>query len=255
MPDDPGDEEFGGTNTRTRQRSRSAPAARSKTKPLSARNHLKRPRRNREADLIEQKAVTVLNLSELFTKYSRKTWFGIGAVCFMSVITVALPLYFGGIRQTVDMESHLNFVHAYLEAISAGTFYPAWTSDNLGFGSVGTRFYPPATSFIQALIVHASGSWHFAFAASLFGWMPSLFGRVPVRAGMDDARLRRNCRDALCGRAVPRSECFRFSSTGVAGAAVLPFFLLYLTACADAENGAMCSLTVSASFSSLFTFH
>lgn len=102
---------------------------------------------------------------------SQKTWFALAVAFLMSVLTVALPILVAGFRQTADMQSHLQFAEAFRTEMDRGVLYPSWTLDNLGFGSVGIRFYPPVTPFLSAILHLASGNWHFAFSLSMFFWM------------------------------------------------------------------------------------
>src|SRR5829696_7926934 len=173
----------------------------------------------------------MLKVRGLLRKISEKPLFGLATALFMAVVTIALPIYFGGFRQTMDMESHLNFVRAFHAAITEGNLYPAWANDNLGFGSVGIRFYPPVSSFVTTILLIASGDWHFAFSSSMFAWMfVGCFGMyLFVR------EWGTNVQGAFAGilyAVVPYhiAQVYRFFLYAeFAAMAVLPFFFLYLT--------------------------
>src|SRR5215204_2546072 len=107
----------------------------------------------------------------ILKNYYERRWFGFAVALLMSTLTIALPIWLGGIRQTADMESHIHFAQTFEAGIRSGDFYPGWANDNLGFGSVGIRFYPPAAAFTSALFRIATGEWHSAFLLSLFLWM------------------------------------------------------------------------------------
>ncbi len=110
-------------------------------------------------------------LVELIKRNCEKNWFAPGVILAVSVLTVVLPIWLAGLRQTIDMRSHLHFVHAFRDGISVGDLYPGWADDNLGFGSVGIRFYPPVSDYFTALLHLVTGDWHFAFTLALFTWM------------------------------------------------------------------------------------
>jgi hypothetical protein len=173
----------------------------------------------------------MLKVSGLLNKISEKTWFGFAIVLFMAVMTVALPISLGGFRKTLDMESHLNFVYAFRAAITEGGLYPAWANDNLGFGSVGIRFYPPLSSFMTALLLLASGDWHFAFSFSMFVWMcVGCFGMyLFIREwGTSVQGIFAGILYAVAPYHIAQVYRF-FLYAEFAAMAVLPFFFLYLT--------------------------
>src|SRR6476620_4461329 len=108
-----------------------------------------------------------------------KTWFGFAVAFMASIITIASPIYLCGLRETDDLRSHLSFAHAFQDALSVGEFYPRWANDNLGFGSIGIRFYPPLTAFFSAVVEFATGDWHSAYSLNIFVWMVAgCFGMI-----------------------------------------------------------------------------
>lgn len=95
---------------------------------------------------------------------------------------VLLPTVFFGVYKGVDLSQHVQFSTSFYGFILDGEFYPGWAgAENLGYGSVGVRFYPPLTPFLFALMKIIGGSWHaatwltlwiftFAGAFGIFKW-------------------------------------------------------------------------------------
>lgn len=98
---------------------------------------------------------------------SDKAWFAIAVIVLIAGATVVLPIGVGGIRRIPDLQSYVHFASAYKAAMLDGQLFPAWADDNLGFGSVGVRFYPPAAPFVTALLQIATGDWFLAFSIAL----------------------------------------------------------------------------------------
>jgi uncharacterized membrane protein len=109
---------------------------------------------------------------------SRHRFWLLAGVCLLTV----LPTVFIGVYQGVDLAQHVQFSTTFYNAIQTGDFYPSWAGDeNLGYGGVGVRFYPPLTPFLFALARVLTGSWHaatclvfflftFAGAAGVYLW-------------------------------------------------------------------------------------
>ncbi len=88
---------------------------------------------------------------------------------FFSVLSL-LPMILIGIYKGVDLTQHSQFATTFQSAISSGDFYPGWAAnENLGYGGLGVRFYPPLTPFVGALFRIFSGDWHTAT------WLTFLF--------------------------------------------------------------------------------
>ena len=80
-----------------------------------------------------------------------------------------LPTVACGVYKGVDLAQHIQFSDTFYRALAAGDFYPSWAaSENLGYGGVGVRFYPPLTPFLFALAAQATGSWHAATCLVFF---------------------------------------------------------------------------------------
>lgn len=69
------------------------------------------------------------------------------------------------------MPQHFRFAITYHDALSAGNFSPGWTLDNLGFGNLGVRFYPPLMYYVAAGFYFLIGQWEPAFLATFVGWL------------------------------------------------------------------------------------
>jgi hypothetical protein len=185
-----------------------------------------------------------------------KTWFGFVAVLAICFLTVVLPIHLGGIKRLPDLQSYVNFAQAFGTAISAGDIFPGWTNDNLGFGTIGIRFYPPAASFIVALLEKLTGDWYNAFWISLFGWM--LLGCFGVYLFVKEwGTPAQGILAALVYSIVPYhlAEVYRFFFYAqFAAGAVLPFCFLYLTRVCRRQNWSDI-LPLAISFSALILTH
>lgn len=170
-------------------------------------------------------------LVEFVKRNYEKSWFALAIVLVVSILTVALPIWLGGLRRTIDMRSHLHFVHAFRDGISVGDLYPGWADDNLGFGSVGIRFYPPVSDYFTALLHLASGDWHFAFSLALFTWM--LIGCIGMYLFVREwSSPVYGILASILYAMVPYhfAQIYRFFLYAeFAGLAAVPFCLLYLT--------------------------
>ncbi|HUR97384.1 MAG TPA: 6-pyruvoyl-tetrahydropterin synthase-related protein [Pyrinomonadaceae bacterium] len=168
---------------------------------------------------------------EFLKRNSEKKWFGFAVAVAMAVATIVLPISLGGIKQTADMESHIHFAQTFRDGISVGDFYPGWANDNLGFGSVGIRFYPPVAAFTSAVFELGTGDWHAAFVSSMFLWMMiGCFGMYLFIREWGSPSL--GLFGAVLYAIVPYqiAHIFRFFLYAeFASMAAVPFFLLYLT--------------------------
>jgi uncharacterized membrane protein len=94
----------------------------------------------------------------------------------VSLLVIA-PTYFLGIYKGPDISQHFQFADTFERAILSGDFYPSWSAyENLGYGSLGLRFYPPLFSFLLACIHIITGSWHIATCLTflIFSFIGSL---------------------------------------------------------------------------------
>ncbi len=85
-----------------------------------------------------------------------------------SLLTI-LPTIFIGVYKGVDLTQHIQFSSTFYNSILSGDFYPGWAADeNLGYGSIGVRFYPPLTPFLFAIFKILVGNWHTATCLMFF---------------------------------------------------------------------------------------
>lgn len=89
------------------------------------------------------------------------------AIIFATVCVLIGPVVYYGIPDNHDLPEHLRFARSYLEA-----FTPHWAAaDNLGFGSVGIRFYPPVAHTFMAIVQGATHSWYDTLWITMFVMM------------------------------------------------------------------------------------
>ena len=102
------------------------------------------------------------------SEISSRNWIWLSLICLGCVVLMSgLP-----VPQGYDITQHLRFAASYREAILDGSFIPGWAGvDNLGYGSVGVRFYPPLADFILAVTHIFTNDWYLAFLINSFFWM------------------------------------------------------------------------------------
>jgi uncharacterized membrane protein len=89
----------------------------------------------------------------------------LAGICLLTV----LPTLFIGIYKGVDLSQHVQFSSTFYNSILNGDFYPSWAADeNLGYGGIGVRFYPPLTPLLFALARILTGNWHTATCIVFF---------------------------------------------------------------------------------------
>ena len=80
-----------------------------------------------------------------------------------------LPMIFLGIYKGADLSQHAQFSVTFYNNFVSGGIYPGWAAeDNLGYGSIGVRVYPPLTAFLFAFARLLVGDWHSATWLVLF---------------------------------------------------------------------------------------
>jgi hypothetical protein len=85
---------------------------------------------------------------------------------------LVLPIALVGIPENYDLSQHLRFARSYFDAFSNGSIYPAWAAnDNLGYGSVGIRFYPPLSYVPIGLVQFFTASYYDSLWISVLFWM------------------------------------------------------------------------------------
>lgn len=94
---------------------------------------------------------------------------------------LVLPIAVVGIPENYDLSQHLRFARTYFDSIANGTIFPAWAAnDNLGFGSIGIRFYPPLTYIPLGFFQLLTGSFYDSLWMSVLFWM--IIGSVGMYA-------------------------------------------------------------------------
>lgn len=85
-----------------------------------------------------------------------------------------------------DLMHHIQITTAYIDSFRQGILFPDWTSgENLGYGGVVVRFYPPLAHISLAVFyLITGGSWQWAFILCFFVW--SLVGGCGAYLWADD---------------------------------------------------------------------
>lgn len=104
-------------------------------------------------------------------KLCSNAWFCFAGVCAVSFVTVVLPVLIGGLHASGDLAVYLGFAQEIRSAIEQGRYFPGWANDNLGYGSVGIRFYPPVGYYTAAIVWFIVGDWYASICIFLFVWM------------------------------------------------------------------------------------
>lgn len=162
---------------------------------------------------------------------------------------LAFPIQ--GIPEGYDVAQHLRFAVAYQDAILNGSFIPVWPlTDNLGFGSVGIRFYPPFADVVLAVTQIFTGDWYRTLEIDSFLWMfPGSIGiyfwvkefRPPMHAALAATLY------AVMPYHILQIYQFQLYSEFVASA-ILPFCFLFATKIIKRDNTVdIWSLAVSCS--------
>ncbi len=83
-----------------------------------------------------------------------------------------------GIPDNFDLPQHLRFARTFYGSIQEFSLSPAWEmTDNFGFGSIGTRIYPPLVYVSTAFFYTLAGDWYDTLWLTIFFWMlMSCFG-------------------------------------------------------------------------------
>jgi uncharacterized membrane protein len=84
---------------------------------------------------------------------------------------ILIPFYTSGFAIGPDMVQHFRFAITYRDAFAAGDFFPGWSLDNFGFGSLGVRVYPPLLYYVAAAFYFLTGHWNTAFLAAFVGFL------------------------------------------------------------------------------------
>lgn len=83
----------------------------------------------------------------------------------LAVVVTVFPIAFVGFHDSPDLKQHIQFASTFRHTIRSGEFFPSWSSEeNLGYGSVGLRFYPPLFHVLLGLTRNLTGKWDLAMA-------------------------------------------------------------------------------------------
>jgi len=111
------------------------------------------------------------DLQETFKNPSRTDGFFLILIALTAFLVIA-PMIFAGIPEGNDLAQHLRFAAVFYDSIRAGDFFPGWAGgENMGFGGIGTRYYPPVAYYLMALTQMLTGSWFETVWMNAFFWM------------------------------------------------------------------------------------
>lgn len=95
----------------------------------------------------------------------------IAIILFFSAVLVS-PIALFGIPDNYDLMQHMRFATTFSESLASGSITPAWAAqDNMGFGSIGVRVYPPLLYVATSLLYGVTGSWFNTIWVTLLFWM------------------------------------------------------------------------------------
>jgi hypothetical protein len=112
-----------------------------------------------------------LKLPQPFKELCETRFLAILLTLTVTLLTVILPIYFGGLHGKGDLPTYLGFAREIREAIGFGHFFPGWAGDNGGYGSLGVRFYPPLSSYVIALISTLANNWYYTTCIYFCVWV------------------------------------------------------------------------------------
>ena len=180
----------------------------------------------------------MLAITDFLIKQREKNYFWLGMICFVCCATMlAFPLL--GIQDGYDISQHIRFAAAYQEAILNGSFIPVWAdSDNLGFGSVGIRFYPPLADYLLAVTQIFTNDWYRSMEINSIFWM--FPGCIGVYLWVKEFGSRTEAGFAgMLYAVVPYHvlQIYDFSLySEFAASAILPFSFLFATKLVKGDN-------------------
>ena len=111
------------------------------------------------------------DLNEFLNRSGRKDWFWLILIALFAFL-ITLPIALNGVPDGNDLEQHQRFAAVFYEAIQNGDLFPGWAgSENMGFGSIGIRYYPPIAYYLMAFTQMLTGDWFQSFFINSFFWM------------------------------------------------------------------------------------
>ena len=173
-------------------------------------------------------------MPQFLDRWSRrveKTWFFPSAVAVMCFLVIIVPLSIGGLHASGDLTVYLSFAQEFRSSLLEGDLFPAWTFDNVGYGGVGLRFYPPMAGLTTALIASLTGSWFYAIWIYFILWLA--VGCTGVYLFVRDWSTPQQGLLAGILYAIapfPVAEIYQFSLYAeFAAGAIVPYCFLYIT--------------------------
>src|ERR1051325_5896740 len=154
--------------------------------------------------------------------------------CFVIILlacltTIVLPIAIGGLHASGDLGVYISFAQDIREAISGHDFLPGWANDNLGYGGLGIRFYPPVASYTLVFLNLIIANWYYSIWIYFFVWMVVGCWGVKLFVGEYSTP-----RQALIGAVLyaiipfPLAEVYQFSLFAeFAAGSLLPFCFLF----------------------------
>lgn len=102
---------------------------------------------------------------------STKDWFCLLFIGLFAALII-FPLTFFGVPLGYDLEQHFRFGETFHKAILSGDLFPGWAAEsNMGFGSIGIRYYPPIAYYLMAFTQMFTHDWYDTFWINCFFWM------------------------------------------------------------------------------------
>src|SRR6185503_9853700 len=160
-----------------------------------------------------------------------KRWFLPFAIAVMCVLVIILPLAVGGLHASGDLTVYLSFAQEFRASFGSGDLFPSWTIDNLGYGSVGLRFYPPMAAFLTAVIQLVIRDWYYSIWVYFIIWqVVGCCGMYLLVSRFSIKRLGKIAAILYAVMPFPVAEIYQYSLYAeFAAGAIIPF-CFYFTA-------------------------
>jgi hypothetical protein len=110
-------------------------------------------------------------MTDRLAKLCENVWFCFAVICGVSFLTTILPVLITGLHASGDLSVYLGFAQEIRSAIEQGRYFPGWSNDTFGYGSLGIRFYPPMGYYTSAIVFLFVGDWYTTVCIFLFLWM------------------------------------------------------------------------------------
>jgi len=110
-------------------------------------------------------------LSDGFAALCESQWFCFALILLICSGVIILPIAIGGLHGSGDLSVYLSFAQEFRDGIASGDLLPGWANDNMGYGSVGIRFYPPIAPYLSAMIFLLINNWYYSIWVYFLLWM------------------------------------------------------------------------------------